>query len=256
MNVYEFVEKLKELYPDSLACEWDNDGLMSSPGGAREVSRVLVALDATEQAVNYAAENGFDTLLVHHPLIFSKLGSVTPEENTARKVIFTLMNDISVISLHTRLDAGEGGVNDCLAAALGLRDIEKFGDCECHGMGRIGDLASEMTAERFAEYVKERLGASSVTLAAAGDEIVCRVAVLGGSGKDFIYPAKKAGADVFVTGEASYNALIDAAENGIPVVAAGHYQTEFVVCERLAELATKIADAECEIYPFTPVKTV
>ena len=74
MNVYEFVEKLKELYPDSLACEWDNDGLMSSPGGVREVSRVLVALDATEQAVNYAAVNGFDTLLVHHPLIFSKLG--------------------------------------------------------------------------------------------------------------------------------------------------------------------------------------
>ena len=58
MDIYEFVEKLKELYPDSLACEWDNDGLMCSPGAVREVSRVLVALDATEEAIEYAAKNG------------------------------------------------------------------------------------------------------------------------------------------------------------------------------------------------------
>jgi len=84
MNVYEFYEKLRELYPDSLSCDWDNDGLMVSTGPVREVSRVLVALDATEEAVNYAAANGFDTVLVHHPLIFSPLGSVTPEENVPR----------------------------------------------------------------------------------------------------------------------------------------------------------------------------
>lgn len=256
MNVCVFTEKLKEIYPDSLSCEWDNDGLMSSPGGVREVSRVLVALDATEEAVNYAAANGFDTLLVHHPLIFSPLCAVTPEENVARKVIFSLMNDISVISLHTRLDAGEGGVNDCLAAALGLERIEKFGDAECPGMGRIGELGFDMGIDRFAGYVKERLGAHRVALSSLGDETVKRVAVVGGAGKDFIAPAKAAGADVLVTGEASYNAILDAAENGIPVVCAGHYETEFPVCERLAALARDIAGAECEIFPYTPVRSL
>jgi dinuclear metal center YbgI/SA1388 family protein len=222
----------------------------------REVSRVLVALDATEEAVNYAAANGFDTVLVHHPLIFSPLGSVTPEENVPRKVIFSLMNEISVISLHTRLDAGEGGVNDCLASALGLTVTGKFGDSESPECGRIAALDAEMSIERFAEYVKERLSAPAVVLSAVGDETVRHVALIGGGGKDFIIPAKEAGADVLVTGEASYNDMLDAAENGIPVIAAGHYRTEVVVCERLAALARDVADAECEIFTYTPVKVI
>lgn len=256
MNVCEFYEKLKELYPDSLKCDWDNDGLMSSPGGVREVSRVLVALDATEEAVNYAAQNGFDTILVHHPLIFSPLRSVTPAGGAARKVIFSLMNDISVISLHTRLDAGEGGVNDCLAAALGLENVEKFGTEEEGFIGRIGTIGDEMSIELFAEYVKEKLSSHAVMLSSIGNETVRRVAVLGGGGKDFIAAAKDAGADVLVTGEAPYNDMLDGAEDGIPVIAAGHYNTEFPVTARLAALAESIAGAECEIFPYTPVKII
>ena len=256
MNIYEFVEKLKELYPDSLACEWDNDGLMCSPGAVREVSKVLVALDATEEAIEYAANGGFDTLLVHHPLIFRGLESVTPDSNVPRKVIFALMNDISVISLHTRLDAGDGGVNDCLASVLGLKDVRKFGDAESPELGRIGELDSELSIYRFADHVKEALGTERVTLAAKGDETVKKVAVVGGDGKDFIDAAKEAGADVLVTGDASYNSMLDAAENGIPVIAAGHYHTEVLVCRRLAELVSTLTSAECEFFPYTPVKLV
>lgn len=255
MNINEFYEKLKEYYPDSLAAPWDNDGIMASPGGVREVERVLVALDATEEAVNYAAANGFDTLLVHHPLIFHKMGSVTPEDNVGRKVIFALMNDISVVSLHTRLDAGDGGVNDCLAEALGLREIEKFGDPESPALGRIGRLNDEMSVVRFAEYVKERLGCRAVRLAALGDETVRRVAVVGGSGKDFIFAAKESGADVLVTGEASYNDVLDGAECSIPVVAAGHYETERVVLPRLEALARECG-AETEVFTYTPVSVI
>ena len=256
MNIYEFVEKLKELYPDSLSCEWDNDGLMCSPGAVREVSRVLVALDATEEAIEYAANGGFDTVLVHHPLIFRGLDSVTPDSNVPRKVIFALMNDISVISLHTRLDAGDGGVKDCLASVLGLKDVEKFGDEESPTLGRTGTLDSELSIYRFADHVKDALGIERVTLAAKGDETVRRVAVVGGSGKDFIDAAKDAGADVLVTGEASYNSMLDGAENGIPVICAGHYHTEVLVCRRLAELVSTLTPADCEFFPYTPVRLV
>ena len=255
MNVYEFFEKIKERYPDALSCSWDNDGIDVTPGGVREVSRVLVALDATEEAIGYAAANDFDTILVHHPLIFSPLGSITPERSVPRKAIFALMNDISVISLHTRLDAGEGGVNDCLAAALGLKNVTKFGDDESPECGRIGELEAEMDIERFAGYVKEMLGTPSVALSSTGDETVRRVAVLGGAGKDFIDAAKCAGAEVLVTGEASYNSIIDAAEDGLPVICAGHYHTERVVLPRLAELAAECG-AEYELYYGTTVKVI
>ena len=255
MNVYEFFEMLKKFYPDELSCPWDNDGIDVTPGGVREVSRVLVALDATEEAINYAASNGFDTLLVHHPLIFSPLGAITPERNASRKAIFALMNDITVISLHTRLDAGEGGVNDCLAEALGLKNVSKFGDDESPDCGRIGEIESEMDVERFAGYVKEMLGSPSVALSSIGDETVRRVAVVGGAGKDFIDAARRAGADVLVTGEASYNSIIDAAEDSLPVICAGHYHTERVVLPRLAELAVD-AGAEYELFYNTTVKVI
>ena len=256
MNVNEFYAELEKLYPRALSCEWDNDGLMVSCGAVSEISRVLVALDATDEAINYAAANGFDTVLVHHPLIFRGLKEVTPDVNVPRKVIFSLLNGISVISLHPRLDAGDGGVNDCLAETLGLSRVRKFGDSEAPECGRIGELDREYTIDEFAEYVKEKLGCAAVRIASLGDEVVRTVAVIGGGGKDFIGTAKDEGADVLLTGEVSYNDMLDAVENGIPVVAAGHYETEVVVCRRLSELARTIAGAEAEIFTYTPVKVV
>lgn len=256
MNVTEFTTELKRLYPDALSCEWDNDGLMVSCGDVREVSRVLVTLDVTEEAVRYAAEEGFDVILSHHPLIFRKLSAVTPEGNVPRKVIYSVMNGISVISLHTRLDAGDGGVNDCLAEALGLRNIVKFGIDESPECGRIGELSCDMPIDEFALSVKEKLGSEFVHVSSLGDENIRRVAVIGGDGGDFIEAARLAGADVLVTGETSYNDMIDGAECGVPVVAAGHYSTEVVVLPRLSELAREIAGAETEIFRYTPFRTV
>ncbi len=249
MNVTEFYEKLEELYPRSLSCVWDNDGLMCSPGAVYDVERVLVCLDATEDAIQYAAENGFDTVLCHHPMIFSGLKSVTPENSVGRKVICALMNNISVIALHTRLDAGDGGVNDALAAALSLENVRKFGDTESPELGRVGTLSGEMTLCEFASYVKDALGAPKVELSCADSgDIVKTVAVVGGSGKDFVFPAKAAGADVIVIGEGSYNFVLDAAQDEMNVITAGHFYTEDVVCERLSALAKEIAGAEVEIY--------
>ncbi|MBE6563122.1 MAG: Nif3-like dinuclear metal center hexameric protein [Ruminococcaceae bacterium] len=249
MNIKEFYEKTEELYPRSLSCAWDNDGLMCSPGAVYEVERVLVCLDATEDAVQYAAENGFDTILCHHPMIFSGLKSVTPENSVGRKVICALMNNISVISLHTRLDAGEGGVNDALASALGLENVRKFGDAESPELGRIGEIKEEMTLLELASHVKAALNAPRVELSCAdSDDKVKTVAVVGGSGKEFVFPAKAAGADVIVIGEGSYNFILDAAQDEMNVITAGHFYTEDVVCKKLAVLAKEIAGAEVEIY--------
>lgn len=249
MNIVEFYNKLEELYPKSLSCSWDNDGLMCTAGAVCEIEKVLVCLDATEDAIRYAAENGFDTVLCHHPMIFGGMKTVTPFESVGRKVIFALMNNISVISLHTRLDAGDGGVNDALSEALGLEGVEKFGDEECATIGRIGKLKKEMTLSELALFVKEALGAPKVELCCDDSEDkVSTVAVVGGAGKDFIWAAKGAGADALVIGEGSYNTLLDGAENEMNVICAGHFYTEDVVCKKLCSLAADLCNAECEIY--------
>ena len=102
--------------------------------------------------------------------------------------------------------------------------------------------------------MKKVLGLNAVTAYITRD--IKRVAVVGGSGKDFIYPAIAAGADTLVTGECSHNAALDAACMGLNVIEAGHYHTEFPVCKKLAELARDIAHAEAEIFEIDIVKQI
>ncbi len=254
MKISEFYKELSALYPTALSCSWDNDGLMCSIDPEAPVKRVLVCLDATNAAVDYAVKNGFDTILTHHPMVFKGLKSVTDLTLVGHKALNCLRHSISVISMHTRFDAGKGGVNDVLANTLELKNTECFGDDECDSIGRIGDI-EPMSAEKFAAFVRDRLGCVSVN-AYLSNKTIKKVAVVGGGANDFIIPAKLAGADAFVCGECHYNSALDAADEGLTVIEAGHYQTEFPACQRLVELARDLAGAETEIYEVKTFKQI
>ena len=122
---YEVWRYLDELIPSSQSEEWDNDGLMIASGA--DCKKALIALDPTAEVIRYAAQNNFNAVITHHPLIFRPLRNIGDE-----KLIIAVKNDIAVMSFHTRLDANSPGVNDALAAKLGLADTE------ISGMLRIG----------------------------------------------------------------------------------------------------------------------
>lgn len=235
MTIRELYEKLDTAYPKSLSCDWDNDGVMVCADAEREVGRVLVALDANAKTLAYAVQNGFDTIVTHHPMVFRGLKSVSNQTVTGQHAITALQNGITVLSFHTRLDAAEGGVNDALCAALGLIPDEAFGDDDAPTLGRLATLPEPMPAREFAAQVKVSLGCTAVRLNGDGDTMVQRLAVCGGDGKDFLYPAIMAGADVYLTGDAGYNMAADAVEDGLITIEAGHYHTEAPICTVLAE---------------------
>ena len=255
MTVQEFYNALNGLYPRSLSCPWDNDGIMCCADPSSPVRRVLVALDATAEVLACAAAEGFDLVLTHHPMVFRGPKALTRETPTGARLISALTAGLCVISLHTRLDAGEGGVNDCLAGTLELAGpYASFGDDEAPTLGRIG--TTEISdGDAFAAHVKERLSAPAVQAYLCRP--VHRVAVCGGSGGDLVLPALLAGADTLVTGECGYNDAIDAldGETGINVIVAGHFHTEHPVCARLASLAREIAGAETRIMVSDPAIT-
>lgn len=243
MTVSDFYRILDTLYPRSLSCSWDNDGMMVCPDPETEVRRVLLSLDATEKAVAYAAENGCQLLLTHHPLLFRPLRALNGESLTGRRILASIGAHLTVVSLHTRLDSGDKGVNDMLAEALGLSVSGKFGDAEAPELGRLSVLAEPADAAAFADHVRVALGCDAVRL--TGEHPVRCVALVGGDGKDMLHPAMLAGADTLVTGAASYNSALDAAEEGMNVIEAGHYHTEAPVLLRLAELCRTYTGAEC-----------
>lgn len=95
-----------------------------------------------------------------------------------------------------------------------------------YGYGRVGDLKSETTLEDFAELVSQKLGCTSLRAYGDLDKIVRRVAVCGGSGARFIDDALRAKADVYVTGDIKYHDAQKALELGLPLLDAGHFETE------------------------------
>ena len=246
MTVKELYRFLNTKIPSALSEEWDNDGLSICSSAARPVRRVLVALDPTYEAVSRAVECGFDVLLTHHPLLFRGVKALTEEETVGRKLLRLAGAGVTAMSFHTRLDAVSGGVNDILAERLSLAEITPFGE-GIAPLGRIGVLPEEMSAAAFARLVKDKLTAPAVLL--SGDRTVRRVAVLGGEGGDFLSAAAAAGADAFVSGRIGYHRMLDGREDGMVLVEAGHYSTEFPVCALLAK-SVKEADAEIEVEIF------
>lgn len=254
MKVLELYQYLEEKIPRELRCDWDNDGLMCCPDPDAEVKKVLLALDVSEKTVDHAIAEGCDLILSHHPLVFRPIKALTGEQATPRKLIKLVKNGISVMSFHTRLDALAGGVNDLLAAKLGLADVTSFG-VDGEMMGRVGELADTLTLAEFAAFVKDKLGALAVLY--NGDKPVKRVAVLGGNGNDFIFAAKAAGADTYVSGRLGYHPMASAREDGINLVEAGHFYTEDPVLSVLSDMVKKAAtDIETVIFDSNEIEVI
>ncbi len=113
---------MERLAPPSLAAGWDNVGLLvGSP--EQEVSALLVALDVTPQVAEAAAAAGVDMIVAHHPPIFKGLTAVRTDAPPGRTLAALLKAGIAVYAAHTNLDLADGGVNDILAARLGLAAV-------------------------------------------------------------------------------------------------------------------------------------
>ncbi|HSG79716.1 MAG TPA: Nif3-like dinuclear metal center hexameric protein [Acidimicrobiia bacterium] len=90
-------------------------------------------------------------------------------------------------------------------------------------VGRVGTLAEAVSVDDFAARVHRVLG-GVVRIAGSGE--VRRVAVVPGSGRDFLTAARGAGAEVIVTGDVGHHAAREAVEEGLAIVDPGHAATE------------------------------
>ena len=231
-DILKFVETLA---PRELKMDWDNVGLNCGSRSA-PVTKILVSLDPFEHVCQEAVQWGADLLVTHHPLIFRPIPMVTDDAAITRGLMELIRHDISHICAHTNLDCAPGGVNDALAAALGLKNVESLG--AYGGMMRCGDVP-EQTLNEFLGFVKGKLHCDGLRYCDGGKP-VRKVAVGGGACSDGLYDAICAGCDTFVTSDVKYNNYWDAKEQGLSIIDAGHFHTENPV---VAVLADKIAAA-------------
>ena len=241
-NVNDIYEFLKSIAPIEMAVETDNVGFLVGSGGAG-VSKILVSLDITGDVITEALDIGAELIVAHHPMFFS-LTRVTDEDIIGKKIVRMLAGGISAICMHTNLDAARGGVNDALAVAVGIADLERdakplsddnlLDTGEVVSLGRLGYLNKACTMPEYLVFLKNALNVNGLRYHDAGRKVY-KVAISSGAGGGEWDNAVKSGCDTFITADIKYHMFLDAKELGINIIDGGHFSTENLVIDVIAE---------------------
>jgi len=233
MEVKRITDIIEQLAPLGFQDEWDNCGLqVGNP--SKDVTKVLVCLDVTEEIVDEAIAKGCGLVVSHHPLIFRGLKHVTGETYQERCVIKAILNDLCIYSAHTSLDNAPGGVNYRIAEKIGLKNLEWLDPKPGvnAGSGVCGELPSAEDADAFLARLKEAFGVDCLLHSDACGKKISKVALCGGAGAFLMPSAAAKGADCFITGELHYHDYFDP---GLMLVEMGHYESEQFTVDLLCE---------------------
>ncbi len=239
-KIKDIYEAINELAPFDTQMDWDKSGF--SVGNIdTEAKTVVMALDITDEVIDFAIEKKAQLIVTHHPLLFNPIKKLMSTDLVYRLV----QNGIHTIGAHTNWDSAMLGVNYVLAKLLNLQNIEPLTvENEPAPLARIGDLPEEMAAEEFIAMAKKSLNAGNITYT-KGKEKIKRVAVIGGGGGDFWKACADNGADALLTGDSGYHNYLGAHKEGIMLATAGHYETEYPAIVALRDiLAEKFPDTE------------
>ena len=253
-TVADILDVLEALAPTGMKMDWDNVGLLVGDP-AQEVRRVLVALDITQGVAEEAVSLGAQMIVSHHPVMncaWHEVQTLRADDAQGRLLRYLVQHGLAACCMHTNLDAADGGVNDCLAHALGLSGLSMLNE---EKIGRIGTLSCEIPLEEFLPAVVKSLGCSGLRFRDGGKP-VHRVAVGGGACGEYIPQAIAQGCDTFVTSDLRYNDFLDT--RGLNLIDAGHFPTENVVCptvkayleEHFPEVKTVISTSHRDVIQY------
>ena len=249
MKCRDIMRVLERIAPVSWAESWDNVGLLLGRE-ERNVSRILVTLDVTEEVVEQAVADQVDMIVSHHPLIFQGLKRVTDQDFIGNRVLKLLQGDISYYAMHTNYDAARMG--ELASKRLGWkrgRALEPVSEEEGGpGIGQIADLEEETTLEELGRQVKEAFGLPDVRVFGDPKMKIRRAAILPGSGKSGIGAALEQEAQVLITGDIGHHDGIDGAAQGLAVIDGGHYGIEHIFVDDMRRYVE-------EHFPGVQVKT-
>ena len=246
IKVNNIINEMELLAPTYLKEDFDNVGLMVGDKN-KEVKKVLLALDCTLKVIEEAKKENVELIITHHPLIFKRPSSITTDTLQGKKIIELIKNDISLYSSHTNLDSVENGLNDTIVSILGFDNskiLEKNKRDDKAGLGRIVSLKESIQLEDLISKIKKSLNINNLRVVKGKDK-VNKIAIINGSGQDFIGKAVALGADCIITGDTTYHFASDYKEMEISILDVGHFASEQITFFNLMEnLKEKFKDVE------------
>jgi len=229
ITVADVYRVINELIPFDTKESWDNCGLLAG-NPDKSVTKIITALDITNDVILEAVGEGAELIVSHHPVIFSPLKSVFADSPVGR----LLSSGISAICTHTPFDMSPLGMNkglyDILCAPLGLSEEYEPLDDMGNGLsiGRIYALKEPLSSEEVSKRAKSALGCTCVRFTRGRD--IKRIAISSGAGNSFIGLAAGKGADALLSGDFKHDGFIDATNMGFTIIDCGHFHTERIFC--------------------------
>ncbi|MUW15809.1 Nif3-like dinuclear metal center hexameric protein [Halorubrum sp. CBA1125] len=242
MHLSAYVRRLDDRLDTAAYADVDasENGLQVGPDGdaaATEIERVAFAVDAATATIEAAADAGADVLVVHHGISWGGIDRVTGRAYD--RIAALVENDLALYVSHLPLDGHpELGNAAGVARALGVDEREPFGEIGPVTIGAIGEAPEPIAVDAVREELDAFDGNETGTqVFDFGPDPIERIAVVTGSGVDWLDEAAAAGADALVTGEGKQQVYHEAREAEMTVFLAGHYATETFGVRALASLS-------------------
>src|SRR2546423_10224286 len=150
MKLGQLIEQLEEIAPTRNAEPWDNVGLLVGDLG-QSISKAMLTIDYTPAVAEEGRNTNCDCIISYHPPIFDALKRVL----SASLIYDAIRRGVAIYSPHTALDVADGGTNDMLADAMGLKEDRqplRITDAKAANYKLLG-FAPRDVADRLADAI-------------------------------------------------------------------------------------------------------
>lgn len=246
MKVNEIIKRLKENFPEYIQESYDNTGSQIL-FNEDNIEKIYICLDADFITVNDARAKGCNFIISHHPLIFRPVKKIVSSESKSGIIIDIISSRISLYSIHTNFDKiMYSKLADYLGypGSIPLIRTNEIENIET-GFGSFILLEKEKTFNEIISETKSKLGLEFVVYSGDENSKIRSIAFINGSGGGAIEKIIAAhNPDCIVTGDVSYHHAKYAIDCGTAVIDAGHFGTEFIFKNLLAESVREVLNDE------------
>lgn len=226
MELSKLIKILELEFPPESAWSEDSIGLQIKSSRS-QIRNVYLTLELNEYSINEAIAKNADLIITFHPLIFRPLSSIDTEQRVGNLTVKLIQNNINLYSIHTNFDSHPRGTNYELCSQLGFEFSEFLVPDERvpdRGMGAIINLSDNISLANLIQKVAEICN-SPIKYNLSSSSDIDKLAILGGSGSQYIETAIEKGCQVIITADVKYHDF-HSAFGRIVIIDPGHYEME------------------------------
>ena len=230
---------------------YDNSGIIIRSHD--EIERVLYSLDLSFDVIKRAKYLKCDTIVTHHPAIYSPIKSLDVADGVTGAVALAIENKINVISNHLNLDMTTGGIDECLCEGIsgekGKILDRLYGD---YGYGREFCLEG-ITLGELSKKIKRTFSTKQLVVYGKKTTRLSIGASFCGGGDNHALDAVKKGltsAEVIITSDAPHHVIKELVEMNKCLVLISHYASENYGFKKFYERVKKETSDKVESFYF------